>query len=166
MEEEHPIVVGVSFGGMLATEMAKNDPLLRAIIISSNKTAKEFPGYLRIWKKFPVYRWVPGKLTKLVGQLSAPIMGPKGKEQKKLFKEIVSETNPDFNSWAIDAILHWKNQVVPPNVIQIHGNADTLLPYKLVRPEFTIKGGTHLMIMDHAAELSEILKKQITTHTT
>ena len=35
----HPTIVGVSFGGMLATEMAKTDEEIKAIIIASNKSA-------------------------------------------------------------------------------------------------------------------------------
>src|SRR5919112_538737 len=89
IKEEHPVIVGVSFGGMLATEMAKKDPLLKGIIISSNKSAAEFPGYLRIWRHFPAYKWVPEKLVKLGGQLTRPFVGPKGKEQKKIFSEIL-----------------------------------------------------------------------------
>ena len=68
IRESHPTVVGISFGGMLATEMAKADANLKAIIISSNKTADEFPSYLRIGKYFPFYKWLPGKF---ISKLSA-----------------------------------------------------------------------------------------------
>lgn len=161
LKEEHPIIVGVSFGGMLATEMAKQDPLLKAILISSNKCAPEFPGYLRIWRHFPVYKWVPDRLVKIGGRFSRPVLGPKGKDQKKIFTEILNETNPTFNSWAIDAILGWKNTTVPKNVIHIHGTSDTLLPYRYVKADHVINGGTHFMIMDNGKELSALLKKII-----
>ena len=62
--EEHPTVVGVSFGGMLATEMAKEDKLMNVIIIASNKSSAEFPAYLRVGKYLPVYKWLPEKLIK------------------------------------------------------------------------------------------------------
>src|SRR5258705_2778636 len=62
--ETNPTIVGISFGGMLATEMAKADPNVKAILISSNKTAKEFPGYLRIGRYFPFYKWMPSKMMK------------------------------------------------------------------------------------------------------
>lgn len=53
INEEHPVVVGVSFGGMLAAEMAKADEQMKVIIIASNKSADEFPAYLRFGKYFP-----------------------------------------------------------------------------------------------------------------
>jgi pimeloyl-ACP methyl ester carboxylesterase len=159
--EEHPIIVGVSFGGMLATEMAKSDPDLKAIIISSNKCAGEFPAYLRIWKHFPVYKWVPGKVVKFTGRITKGFVGPKGAEQRKLFAQILQETDHSFTTWAIHTILRWNNTVIPKNVTHIHGTADTLLPCSYVKADYIIKGGNHLMIMDKAKEISEILKQVI-----
>src|SRR5689334_14169109 len=45
--DNDPIIVGVSFGGMLVTEMAKKDLNVKGIVISSSKTRKEFPVILR-----------------------------------------------------------------------------------------------------------------------
>jgi pimeloyl-ACP methyl ester carboxylesterase len=157
----NPVVVGVSFGGMLSTEMAKADPSLKAIIISSNKTSAEFPGYLRMWKYFPVYRWLPPKLVKATGRLTKDIVGPKGKDEKKVFMQILNDTDHSFTNWATDAILRWKNKEVPKNVIHIHGNADRLLPYSFVKCDHTINKGTHLMIFDRAKEISVLLKQII-----
>ena len=161
ISEPHPTIVGVSFGGMLATEMAKKDPSLKAIIISSNKIAAEFPAYLRIGKYLPLYKWIPSKIIKATGSVTKRFVGPIGVEEKKVFTQILNESNPDFTRWATGAILNWTNNEVPDNVIHIHGDADHLLPYKRVTCNHTIKGGSHLMIMDKAKELSLLLKKII-----
>ena len=156
--ENHPVIVGVSFGGMLVTEMAKADPSIKAIIISSNKTYKEFPAYLRMWRHVPVYKLINPKLTKATGGLSAMILGPQGIKQKETFRKILAETEPAFTVWAIDAILHWKNEIIPPNVTHIHGSGDRLLPAKFVRAHYIINKGRHIMIMDKAEEISTLLK--------
>jgi pimeloyl-ACP methyl ester carboxylesterase len=161
IKDSNPIVVGLSFGGMLAAEMAKRDSSLKAILISSSKTAAEFPNYLRVGKYLPVYRWLPPKIVKAAGRLTNNIVGPKGKEEKKVFLQILNDTDHTFTNWAMDAILRWKNTEVPKNVIHIHGNADRLLPYRLVKCNHTIKGGTHLMIFDRAKEISVLLKQLI-----
>ena len=80
--EVHPTVVGVSFGGMLATEMAKEDKLMNVVIIASNKSSEEFPGYLRVGKYFPVYKWLPEKLIKNKSLLNW-ILGVEKDEQRK-----------------------------------------------------------------------------------
>src|SRR5436190_22473098 len=46
--EPEPIIIGISFGGMLATEMAKADNRIKSIIIASNKTSDELPKLFRI----------------------------------------------------------------------------------------------------------------------
>ena len=159
INEEHPVIVGVSFGGMLTTEICKADRNVKGIIISSNKTHLEFPRYLRMWRHLPVYKWVPPGLIKFGGKFTKPILGPQGKLQKETFKKIVQETDPAFTAWAIDAILHWQNTELPANLIHIHGTGDRLLPFRYVKCDHTIKGGKHIMIMDKAEEVSALLKK-------
>lgn len=159
MPEKNPVIVGVSFGGMLAAEIAKAEPLAKVIIISSNKTSKEFPRYLRIGNQLPLYELISGNMLKKASVFSRFIFGTKTKQQKELIKEMIEETDADFMKWAIGAILKWESPKTSPNIIHIHGTADKLLPYKLVKADYTIKKGTHTMVIDKAAEISAILKK-------
>lgn len=159
INEEHPTVVGVSFGGMLATEMAKTDSQMKAIIIASNKSANEFPAYLRVGKYFPVYKWLPGKLLK-TGKLNW-VLGAKGEEQKKLLRDILADADPAFLKWAIGAIINWTGKTIPPNVKHIHGTADKLLPCRYVNADFKIPGGTHLMSINKPKEISAMLRSLI-----
>ncbi|MGZ8510023.1 MAG: alpha/beta hydrolase [Chitinophagaceae bacterium] len=156
INDEHPVVVGVSFGGMLATEMAKADEQMKAIIIASNKSADEFPAYLRFAKYFPVYKWLPEKILK-VPNLTW-ILGAKGDEQKKLLRDILADADPAFLKWAIGAIVNWTGKTIPPNVKHIHGTADKLLPCRYVNADFKIPGGTHLMSINKPEEVSGLLK--------
>lgn len=158
--EEHPTVVGVSFGGMLATEMAKEDKLMNVIIIASNKSSAEFPAYLRVGKYLPVYKWLPEKLIKNQTVLNW-VLGVEKDEQRKLINAIVADIDPYFLKWAIDAILHWKETSIPDNVKHIHGSADKLLPYRLTKAEHTIEGGTHMMTLYKHKEISDLLCKLI-----
>jgi len=128
--ELHPTIVGVSFGGMLVTEMAKADPHIKAIIISSNKTANEFPSIYRTGKYLPVYKWVSPTLLKRTALFRSLFFGPKGKKQKETFRQILNDSDTRFTKWAIHSILCWNNNVVPENVIHFHGNSNKLLSYK------------------------------------
>jgi len=159
IKDEHPIIVGVSFGGMLASEMAKADSRMKVIIIASNKTADEFPSYLRIAKHIPVYKWLPGKLLK-TSRLNW-MLGAKGVEQKKLLRAILADSDPAFLKWAIGAIVNWKMKTIPSNVKHIHGTADKLLPFRYVKADFKIPGGTHLMSINRPEEVTDLLKQLI-----
>lgn len=160
--EQHPVIVGISFGGMLATEMAREDKEARVIILSSTKTSDEFPSYLRSLRYFPIYKWLPGWLLKKSALLIKWFMAAKGKEQKKLLMEIIRDTDMKFVRWAVPAILNWKNHDCPPNIIHIHGTADRVLPCKKVKADYIIQGGTHAMPLYAYAEISNILRQVIT----
>jgi pimeloyl-ACP methyl ester carboxylesterase len=159
--ENNPVVVGISFGGMLATEMAKSDPNIKAIIIASNKTANEFPIYIRAAKYFPIYKWLPGSILKNSAYLLKRVLGRNGKEQKKVLLAIIRDTDTRFAKWSLTAILNWDNKEIPKNVIHIHGTADRLLPYRLVKADHTVEGGNHVMPMDSHEEVSGLLRKLI-----
>lgn len=155
------VVVGISFGGMLATEMAKADPTLHPILISSCKISKELPPYFRAGVYFPAYKWFSGKMARQFMLRSLWMLGAKGAEQKKLLREITLDSDIPFSKWAINAILHWENDIIPPGLVHIHGTADKLIPFRYVKADYTIEGGTHVMPLDNAPEISDLLKKLI-----
>ena len=158
---KHPVIVGISFGGMLATEMAKDDPESKVIILSSNKTSNEFPSYLRKLKLFPIYKWLPGAVIRRSALIIKWFMAAKGKAQKKVLMEIIRDTDMKFVRWAIPAIFDWRNDVCPPNVVHIHGTSDRVLPCGRVKADYIINGGTHAMPLYAWREISEILRKLI-----
>lgn len=159
INDPQAVIVGVSFGGMLATEIAKTYPETKVVVISGCKTYREIPAYLRFWRWVPVYKWMSGKGMKLSGKVVLKILGAKGAAQQQLQMEILQSSNPAFTRWAMDAIVKWDNEVVPPNVIHIHGSADRLLPMKYVKCDHTIAGGEHVMILDKAEEITQFLKR-------
>jgi len=163
INDEKATIAGVSFGGMIATEIAKKHPGTNVIIISSCKTYLEIPPYLRFWRFFPVYNFHSNRIKAFGGRFVLNILGAKGNEQKKVQQEILKSSDPVFIRWAVHAILTWNNTVIPQNVIHIHGSADPLLPYRYVKAHYTINKGRHLMIMDNGGEGSELLRKLILT---
>jgi pimeloyl-ACP methyl ester carboxylesterase len=163
INDEEAAIVGLSFGGMLATEIAKKHPGTKVIIIASTKTHLEIPFYLRFWRHFPLYRLHSPTTKKYSGQFVLSVLGTKGIQQRQVQQQILNDSDPAFTRWAIHAILHWHNKDIPGNVIHIHGTADRLLPFKYVKADHVIQNGEHVMIMDKAEEVSELLKKLITT---
>jgi len=155
------IIVGLSFGGMLATEIAKCYPKTPVIIISSSKTKKEIPGLYRFGKYFPVYKWLPGGLQKFFMRNYENQFGVRSKKGKEIYQNVIKNANVSFNKWAVYALIHWENMVAPPNITHIHGTADRILPYKIVTCNYTIENGGHLIVMENAKEVSAILKKLI-----
>jgi hypothetical protein len=90
-------------------------------------------------------------------QIFFRLFGIKTKDEKKLLREILKDTDPIILNWSIDAITNWSNEIIPPNFIHIHGNADNLLPIKFTETDIIIEGGHHFMIYSKAKEISLIL---------
>lgn len=156
--ENDPTIVGISFGGMLTVEMAKKNPAAKAIILSSNKTKKELPFYFKPVRYLPVYKWGSAGSSKKIALLFSSILGGKNAEEKNLLRQIIRESDVAFVRWAISAILNWKNNTIPGNLIHIHGSADKLLPVRYVKTDHVIEGGSHVMTLDKHAEISRLLK--------
>ena len=157
--DESPWIVGISFGGMLTVEIAKADPSVQAIILSSNKTKKEFPAYFRAGLYLPLYKWSPARLSKQFTLRTSSMLGGTNEAEKKLLHQIIRESDIHFVRWAISAILQWKNMTIPANIVHVHGTADKLLPCRYVKADYLIQGGTHVMTLDKHTEISRLLQQ-------
>ncbi len=146
-----PVLLGVSFGGMMAIEIAKQLDVEKVVQVSSVKLRSELPLLYRIIGQLKLNRLVPGFLLKKVNPLLYWFFGTTSDEDKILLKAIVESTDTVFLKWAIDQIVNWKNEAMLNNLYQIQGTSDRLLPHR--SPDFSISGGGHLMVVNRAGEI-------------
>jgi pimeloyl-ACP methyl ester carboxylesterase len=158
--EPNPLLVGLSFGGMLSIEIAKLINTKKIILISSAKCRKEIPSYFRLCKYIPFHKLLPIRLMTKDGFLFRFVFSLKSSSMQKTMKNIMSDEVKGFNKWGVNCVVNWNNNSIPNNVIHIHGTADKLLPYRFVHADYTIKDGTHFMIGVKAKEISKILMKE------
>ena len=59
IKHPNPILIGVSFGGIIVQEIAKQRPVDKVIIISSVKDPSEFPSRIHWAKKWKLYHLFP-----------------------------------------------------------------------------------------------------------
>jgi len=156
-----PILIGLSFGGMMAIEVSKQVATEKVIIISSAKTFKEIPLYFRIPGKFNIHRWIPVRKLKSFNFITSWFFGTQSKAENKLLLQITKDTDPNYVKWAVDKIVKWQNNQMTPNLFHIHGTKDRLLPLSKSQYDKPIEGGGHLMIMNKSTQITEILKQQI-----
>ena len=152
------VVIGVSLGGMIAVEIAKQLPLNKVILISSIKTVDEAPGYFKLFRKAPLYKAVPDKLLGSVGMVMKPFFGHLKPEDVWLFGDMLKKSSPTFLKWAMSAVLNWENKVIPPNLYHIIGDKDLVFPCKNIKGATVVKGGTHIMVFDKAKQINKLLK--------
>lgn len=147
----NPVLIGLSFGGIMAVEVAKIIKPEKVILISSVQSKKEIPFVYKLAGALKLNKLMPATLMKKVNFITRWLFGIKSDAEKK------NATDPVFLSWAINKILTWKNKSKTENLIRIHGTADRLFPsYK--NADVIVKDGGHLMVLNKSAEISQILK--------
>ncbi|MDB5257162.1 MAG: hypothetical protein JWM14_1857 [Chitinophagaceae bacterium] len=150
------VLIGVSFGGMIACELNRYLQPKQTIIISSAAQASELPLLYKVMGKIKLANWLPEFMLFPPLFVLTYLFGVKTAVHKTLLKNISADTDPVFARWAIDKITHWKNNFIPDRLVRIHGNKDKVLSY--YTPEtYVIKGGQHFMIVDRADEISDII---------
>jgi pimeloyl-ACP methyl ester carboxylesterase len=150
------ILVGLSFGGMLASELTKIVAPEKLIIISSLSNFNELPWYFRIAGKLRLQRIIPVALFKQLTLLNC-LMSPRSQQEKTMISEYVKKTDPGFIRWSLDAILNWTNHERYPAAIHVHGGKDHLLPCRFVKADHVIPDGGHLMVLNKSNELNQLL---------
>jgi pimeloyl-ACP methyl ester carboxylesterase len=156
--QDNSTVIGVSLGGMISVEIAKQVTLDKVILISSIKADKEAPWYFKLFRNLPVYKVIPGNLMTHVGFLIKPIFGKMAPDDLALFKSMLHNSSPVFLKWAMRAVLYWKNAVEISNLYHIIGDKDLVFPHTNIKnPTAVIKGGTHIMVFDKANEINTLL---------
>lgn len=150
------ILVGLSFGGMLITEIAKRFPPVKTILIASIPLSTHLPGYFRVAAILRLHKVIPIGLVKTAARLKRFITNEKS-EDKKLLWEIIRSSDPAFIRWSMEAILKWKNEEMPQLVLHIHGTRDEILPARYTKPTHIIPKAGHLMVMTRPDEVNTIL---------
>jgi pimeloyl-ACP methyl ester carboxylesterase len=157
------IIVGLSFGGMLAAEIIKRFPAGRMIILSSVASSGHLPFYYRIAGKMRMHKLIPVSLMKSAA-LMKRLFTAETAEQKAYLKMAIREVDTSFIRWALDAIIKWKGSAVDSSYLHIHGSKDAILPIRFTRPTHIVKGGGHLMILTRNNEISEIINDYVNSY--
>lgn len=156
-----PILIGISFGGMMCIEIAKLIAVKKVIIISSIKTKNELPiwmkaaGWLKLNKIFPM------RSFKLIEPLEDHNLGIETAEEKNMVHKYRRTIDRTYAEWAINCVLNWQNEAVLPNVVHVHGDKDRIFKINKVKPDYIIKTGGHFMVMNRAVEVNKVLLKLI-----
>lgn len=157
-EESNFILIGVSLGGMIASEIAEFKAPEKVIIISSAKNSCELPGRYSFQKKIPVYKMVGPKLSKIGAKILQPIVEPDSRKEKATFKAMLDAKDPIFLKRTIAMIMNWDRDTNSKKIIQIHGNKDHTIPIKNVDYDYLVNKGSHMMALTRSEEITEILE--------
>lgn len=156
------VLVGVSFGGIIAQELARLVPCRRVILLSSIKSEAEYPFQLRLLRATRLYTLVPASWLKKLGLWFADyFFGTETSEEADLLKIIIRETPEKFMTWAIRALMQWKNPYLLPGLVHLHGTRDRIFPVRSLKGYMPVEGGGHFMILNCASQISACIHQAV-----
>lgn len=158
---KNPVLVGVSFGGIMVQEIARHISTQSVILISSVKNEKEFPKRMNFAKNTGIYKLFPTNYLKPLETFAKKNFGFKAKKRIALYQKYLAFTHPVYLDWAFHTILNWQKNYATAHLYHIHGESDGVFPARYISNYIPIKGGSHIMILNKAKEISKILQEII-----
>lgn len=163
-KEHHNIaLIGVSFGGIVVQEMSKYLSLKRLIIISSVKCRGELPRRMRYASNKGLVKFIPTSLLNHIEYFEKFISGEFLKKRAELYKKYLSLRDVNYVDWSIKNMINWNCEKPIPGIVHIHGDEDLVFPYKYIKGCITVKGGTHIMVVNRYRWFNEHLPSIILT---
>jgi surfactin synthase thioesterase subunit len=157
IHHDDPILIGLSFGGIMCIEIARHIKTELIIIISSIKTNTEMPLWMQLSGKLRLNRVIPMRSFKLIEPIEDYNLGVSTKEEKEMVHEYRRNISTIYSNWAVNTILNWKNKKAPKNLFHIHGTKDRIFSIKKIKPDYTIQDGGHLMILNKSDEVNKCI---------
>jgi len=158
IKTSRPVLIGLSFGGIMTVEVAKLIDTEKIILIASAKTQQEIPFYYQLAGHLKIHKLLPIKLMKRPNVFSNWFFGTTNKQDRKMLADILHDTDEKFLKWAIGKIVSWTNQAQHKNLKHIHGTSDRILPIRFVDCDLKVIGGGHFMTVNKSGELSQKIK--------
>jgi pimeloyl-ACP methyl ester carboxylesterase len=156
--EEDYSLIGVSFGGMIASEFAKIQAPKKLYLISTVPSRDALQGFFKFGAKLRLHKLLPTPLLTRANFFTYFLFGIKSIEDKQLIRTILRDTDVTFMKWAIQAIVTWNNKTDVAAIV-IHGSKDRILPRK-EDVDHLITGGGHFMIVTRGKEITQIIENE------
>lgn len=155
------IIIGHSFGGIMAQEIAKIHAVEKIILLSSIKSGKENAQVFRMINRLGLYHFFSKEITLLTFPFWARIHGYKTLEHRRLFVDMIKKTTNRYLQWALRELSRWENNRMPDDtaILHIHGENDRTFPIgRLEEPLVRVPGGSHFMVYDKPDFISELIR--------
>lgn len=151
-------LLGYSFGGIMVQEVHKLKPAKKVVILGSIKSDKEKSKFIKAGEITGIPKMLPESLfNETTTRWYSNIRKLIDRKNPKVL-EYFRVRNPYYLKWSIEKISEWKSDE-NTEVIQILGDRDIVFPVKNSKPDFVIKGGTHLFPATKCKETSLLLRK-------
>lgn len=155
------LLVGLSFGGVVAQAIADKLGNEQVVLISSFSSKADLKPFFRFGLNWKLYRLLPSFRVPLVSDVTAFFLNSSKSDSRTLLKEMVKDVDFHFINWAVKQIdyVDMSNQQ-PSKMISLVGTRDAFVDVKRYLDKHSlIHDGAHFMVFDKSAEVEkEILQ--------
>ena len=160
-DDDENILVGMSMGGFIAQEISILKNIKKLVLIASFTEGQDWQPLIALVKKFKLTDLVVERAFKDIVVGALLLMPGFEKKDKELLVKMAKGFSKQYYKFAVTELVHWQPVQLNCEVIKIHGTKDELFPISNVNADFTVENGTHLMIFNHADEISKYLEQAI-----
>jgi len=153
------VLIGVSLGGMICTELADVINPKKIIVVSSAKCKSELPGHYTFQQKIPLNKIVPKEIVKMGAVILQPLVEPDRNENKETFVDMLTSKDPTYLKRTVDMIINWQRTSYSEKIIHIHGDNDHTISVDNVKYDFLIENGSHMIMLTRGDELSILINE-------
>lgn len=161
--DQDAVLVGMSFGGLMAGELARLLNPKGLVLISTLKRADELPPYFRRMRVLTDY--VTGMQLRdwhfNLARLYYGILPDSAAND--LIVKMIGDSDPTVHRFIIRSVLHWAPSWQPfVNLLHVHGALDRVFPPKYLKePVSYIPGGTHIVVLEEPALIAAHIQKYL-----
>ncbi|MEM9986288.1 MAG: alpha/beta hydrolase [Bacteroidota bacterium] len=152
-------LVGVSIGGMVATEIAELTQPQALVLIASAKGRQDLPKRYRFQRAIPLYKLFSGQMLKRMTIIVQPWFEPGVKDYRQLCRDMVMDKPPKLTKRGIGMIINWARNTPPQAVptLHIHGPKDSTLPLRHIEGATVLPEASHMMALFKGKEVSQLM---------
>lgn len=136
IDENRPFyLMGISLGGLFATEIAKWKNPKGIIYLSTIKSADEKSTLIRLGKHLPFPGFGMFKKTVPLARMYF-----KSDEDFDLFNLMLKDTSEKFGNWATEQVVQWNQTQPEVPFLHINGDKDELFPPSKIKDVKVVPG--------------------------
>ena len=151
-------VAGLSFGGLLAQEIAYILKMDKVILISSFRDKGDLKPILKFGLKHRLDKWIPPFNIPILNSVIINYLNSETASSKPLLDEMLNQTDYDLMKWSLTQIfLSSRERYEGIELINILGTNDRIIGQWSNRTTHVIKDGSHFMVYEKADEIIDII---------
>lgn len=159
VKHKNPIFIGLSFGGVMAMELAKRYQSSMVILISSFRSKADLKWGLRALLNTKSYRLIPNVELSIVRRIVRKAYAMRSKVSEEKLIEMMGDESPLFLRWSVKQIDEYYFDL-PSDIqlISIIGSNDKIVDvWNEHDPQYVVKGGTHIAVYADANVVNDYL---------